>query len=112
MAEKITIPVEFTDSAQSYKQLIDQLQKQLDTLKPGTGLYNSIKEQINKAKEELKKVDTKLDIGLVTESELRKITSGFSTISNLIKRINSSLQNIDIGDLADLSDAQLFSGDE
>lgn len=112
MAVKITIPVEFTDSAQSYKQLIDQLQKQLDTLKPGTGLYNSIKEQINKAKEELKKIDTKLDIGLVTESELRKITSGFSTISNLIKRINSSLQNIDIGDLADLSDAQLFSGDE
>lgn len=112
MAVKITIPVEFTDSAQSYKQLIDQLQKQLDTLKPGTGLYNSIKEQINKAKEELKKIDTKLDIGLVTESELRKITSGFSTISNLIKRINGSLQNIDIGDLADLSDAQLFSGDE
>ena len=53
MAVKITIPVEFTDSAQSYRQLIDQLQKQLNTLKPGTGLYNSIKEQINKAKEEI-----------------------------------------------------------
>lgn len=112
MAVKITIPVEFADSAQSYRQLINQLQKQLDTLKPGTGLYNGIKEQINKAREELKKIDTKLDIGVVTESELRKLTSGFSTISNLIKRINSSLQNIDIGDLADLSDAQLFSGDE
>ena len=74
MAVKITIPVEFQDSAQSYKQIVAQLQEQLKRIKPGTALYDSIKQQINDAEKEIKKVDAKLDLGVISKSEMQSLS--------------------------------------
>lgn len=112
MAVKITIPVEFTDSAQSYKQMIAQLQEQLKRIKPGTALYDSIKQQIDDAEKEIKKVDAKLDLGVISKSEMQSITSYLTRIDALIKRASDSLKAVDIANLVDFSDQELFDGDQ
>ena len=49
MAVKITIPVDFQDSAQSYKKIIASLQSELKKVKPGTTIYENISSQLKKA---------------------------------------------------------------
>lgn len=112
MAVKITIPVEFQDSAQSYKQILAQLQEQLKRIKPGTALYDGIKQQIADAEKEIKKVDAKLDLGIISKSEMQSITSYLTRIDALIKRASDSLKVVDISDLIDFSDQELFDGDQ
>ena len=112
MAVKITIPVEFQDSAQSYKQILAQLQEQLKRIKPGTALYDGIKQQIAEAEKEIKKVDAKLDLGIISKSEMQSITSYLTRVDALIKRASDSLKTVNIGDLIDFSDQELFDGDQ
>ena len=112
MAVKITIPVEFQDSAQSYKQILAQLQEQLKRIKPGTALYDGIKQQIVEAEKEIKKVDAKLDLGIISKSEMQSITSYLTRVDALIKRASDSLKTVNIGDLIDFSDQELFDGDQ
>ena len=112
MAVKITIPVEFRDSAQSYKQIISQLQEQLKRLKPGTTLYDTIKQQINDAEKEIKKVDAKLDLGIISKSEMQSVSSFLTRVDALVRRASDSLKTVDISDLIDFSDVELFSGDQ
>ena len=112
MAVKITIPVEFKDSAQSYKQIISQLQEQLKRVKPGTALYDTIKQQINDAEKEIKKVDAKLDLGIISKSEMQSVSSFLTRVDALVRRASDSLKTVDISNLIDFSDAELFSGDQ
>ena len=111
MAVKITIPVEFQDSAQSYKQIVAQLQEQLKRIKPGTALYDSIKQQINDAEKEIKKVDAKLDLGVISKSEMQSLSSYLTRVDALLRRASDSLKTIDVSELIDFSDQELFSGD-
>lgn len=112
MATKITIPVEFRDSAQSYKQIISQLQEQLKRVKPGTTLYDTIKQQINDAEKEIKKVDAKLDLGIISKSEMQSVSSFLTRVDALVRRASDSLKTVDISNLIDFSDTELFSGDQ
>lgn len=111
MAVKITIPVEFQDSAQSYKQIIASLQAELKKVKPGTAIYDSIKQQINDAEKEIKKVDAKLDLGVISKSEMQSLSSYLNRVDALLRRASDSLKTIDISELIDFSDQELFSGD-
>ena len=112
MATKITIPVEFRDSAQSYKQLIRQLQEQLKRVQPGPTLYDTLKQQINDAEKEIKKVDAKLDLGIISKSEMQSVSSFLTRVDALVRRASDSLKTVDISNLIDLSDTELLSGDQ
>lgn len=112
MAVKITIPVEFRDSAQSYKQIISQLQEQLKRVKPGTAIYDTIKQQITDAEKEIKKVDAKLDLGIISKSEMQSVSSFLTRVDALVRRASDSLKTVDISNLIDFSDVELFSGDQ
>ena len=61
---KITIPVEFRDTAVSYKTLIASLENELKKVKPGTSVYDGITNQIKNAKKILEKLDVDIDVGI------------------------------------------------
>ena len=99
MAVKITIPVEFKDSAQSYKQVIIQLENQLKKVKPGSAIYKNIEEQLKKAKKFSESLDLNLDKSIGSTSDIDRIEKSFSSLQHVIENINQSFQELAITDL-------------
>lgn len=101
MAEvvKLSVPVEFKDTSQSYKGLIAQLESELKKIKPGTAIYDSIANQIKNAKKLMGKVDLDLDLGITKHSDISRIGKDFSQLRGILERVGSSFKNIDVKDL-------------
>ena len=94
MAVKITIPVEFQDSAQSYKQVIAQLQSQLKKVKPGTAIYDNIKEQLKKAQKLGESLDLSFDKGISSSSDIDKITKTFSSLQRILTEVSNTYKGL------------------
>ena len=99
MAVKITIPVEFQDSSQSYKQIIASLEGQLNKLKPGTAIYKDIEEQLKKAKKFSESLDLNLGRGISSSSDIDRIDRAYSSLQHTVENINKSFANLAISDL-------------
>ena len=99
MAVKITIPVEFQDSSQSYKQIIASLEGQLNKLKPGTVIYKDIEEQLKKAKKFSESLDLNLGRGISSSSDIDRIDRAYSSLQHTVENINRSFANLAISDL-------------
>ena len=96
---KITIPVEFRDTANSYKTIINDLQAQLQKIKPGTSIYNSLIKQFERVKKAAEKLELDIDLGVSKRSDIDKLENEFSTVYSLIQGIQRSFENIDLKDL-------------
>ena len=99
MAVKITIPVEFRDSAQSYKQIILQLENQLKKVKPGSAIYKNIEEQLKKAKKFSESLDLNLNKSIGSTSDIDRIERGFSSLQHIVESVNQSFRELAITDL-------------
>lgn len=96
---KISVPVEFKDTSQSYKGLIAQLESELKKVKPGTAIYDGIANQIKSAKKLMDKVDLDLDLGITKQADISRIGKDFSQLRTILERVGHSFKNIDIQDL-------------
>ena len=116
MAVKITIPVDFQDSAQSYKKIIASLQSELKKVKPGTTIYENISSQLKKANSLILKLEGNIGQGVASHAEIERIIKDFSSLQTVVESVNGayatmSIKNLNInsenfGDLAkDLVDA-------
>ena len=116
MAVKITIPVDFQDSAQSYKKIIASLQSELKKVKPGTTIYENISSQLKKANSLILKLEGNIGQGMASHAEIERIIKDFSSLQTVVESVNDayatmSIKNLNInsenfGDLAkDLVDA-------
>ena len=96
---KITIPVEFQDTAKSYKVLITTLQSELSKLKPGTAIYNNIATQLKKAAQLSDRLDLDLNLGISSKGDIAKLEKEFLTLHTLLGSIQDSYNNIDLKNL-------------
>ena len=99
MAVKITIPVEFKDTAQSYKQIITSLEGQLKKVKPGSAIYDNLSEQLKKARKMLEKLDLNFDAGIGSYTDIDKIERNFASLARTIEELKSSLSSLDFSAL-------------
>ena len=95
----ITIPVQFHDTAASYKTIIANLETELKKVKPGTAIYDSIADQLKKAKKLSSKIDLDLGENIHKESDISRLEKDFSSLYTVIESVNKSYKELSHTDL-------------
>lgn len=99
MAVKITIPVDFQDSAQSYKKIIASLQSELKKVKPGTTIYENISSQLKKANSLILKLEGNIGQGVASHAEIERIIKDFSSLQTVVESVNDAYATMSIKNL-------------
>ena len=99
MAVKITIPVDFQDSAQSYKKIIASLQSELKKVKPGTAIYENISSQLKKANNLISKLEGNIGQGAASHTEIERIIRDFSSLRTVVESVNDAYATMSIKNL-------------
>lgn len=99
MAVKITIPVDFQDSAQSYKKIIASLQSELKKVKPGTAIYENISSQLKKANSLILKLEGNIGQGIASHAEIERIIKDFSSLQTVVENVNDAYATMSIKNL-------------
>lgn len=99
MAVKITIPVNFQDSAQSYKKIIASLQSELKKVKPGTAIYENISSQLKKATSLILKLEGSIGQGVASHAEIERMIKDFSSLQTVVESVNDAYTTMSIKNL-------------
>ena len=97
--QKIIIPVQFSDTAASYKQVIGQLEAELKKVKPGTAVYDNIANSLKKAKKLSDQLDLDLSAGISSRSDISKLDKDFSKLYAALEKINEAYEDLGVKNL-------------